>query len=205
MQIHISLNTREHIKNGWRNFHWKNVSKITQYEIDIIFESSCYDEVKNKEIELIAKYSPSCNITKGGEGTLGFSGKLHPKSKSVYQYNFNGDFIKEWESINIAGKSLNIFTTRIVSCLKGNRISTNGFRWSYIKHVSLPIVHRMSGKNQITKKKVNKIDIISGDIIETFESINSASKSVDVDTSKISQCCNGKRKTTRGFKWEFAI
>ena len=113
-----------------RNYHWQNTIKCTNYSIDIIFESNSYDEIKNKEIELIEKNKPSCNITKGGEGTLGFSGTLHPKSKKVYQYNFDGNFIKEWDSINIAGKTLNIFSTRIVACLKGKYISVNNYRWS---------------------------------------------------------------------------
>ena len=67
------------------------------------------------------------------------------------------------------------------------------------------VIFAMSGKNQITKKRVNKIDIVSNEILETFESVKSASKSVNIHTGKISNCCNGKRKTCRGFKWEFAI
>ena len=54
------------------------------------------------------------------------------------------------------------------------------------------------------KRKVNQIDISTGKIIKTFNSIADASRVFH--TSNIGECCRGKygRKTVCGYKWEFA-
>lgn len=54
------------------------------------------------------------------------------------------------------------------------------------------------------KRKVNQIDISTGKIIKTFNSIADASR--EFKTSNIGECCRGKygRKTVCGYKWEFA-
>lgn len=186
-----------------RNQHWKRVVKKVDYVIEILFESDEYNEIKQKEIELIKLYPDLVNYTQGGQGTLGLNGKKHPKSKKVYQYSKEGFFIKKWDSINLAGEKLEIHTTNIVSCLKGKLKSIKGFRWSYKKKNKLEPLINLSGKFQKTKKKVYKIDIITGDILQIFDCINDAAKSVNIHAGKISQCCNNKRKTCRNFKWKF--
>ena len=54
------------------------------------------------------------------------------------------------------------------------------------------------------KRKVNQIDILTGKIIKTFNSI--ADANCEFKTSNIGECCRGKygRKTVCGYKWEFA-
>jgi hypothetical protein len=60
-----------------RNIFWKRITSITNYEIEIMFEDISYEEACNKEKEFIKLYGRSinggtlCNLTDGGEGTLG--------------------------------------------------------------------------------------------------------------------------------------
>lgn len=186
-----------------RNKHWKHIVDKVGYRIEIVCESNDYNKIKEKEIELIKLYSNLVNYTEGGQGTLGLNGKNHIKSKQVYQYDIDGKFIKKWESINLAAQNLDIFSTNIVSCLKKKIKSTKGYRWSYKKHKKLEPILRLTGKFQKTKKKVYKLDIKSDKILEIFDCVNDAAKSVNIHPGKISQCCNGKRKTCRNFKWSF--
>lgn len=51
--------------------------------------------------------------------------------KKIIQYSLNGDFIKEWESINKAGSQLNIFSQNIHKCCNGKRKKAGGYKWSY--------------------------------------------------------------------------
>jgi hypothetical protein len=51
----------------------------------------------------------------------------------VYQYDLEGNFIKEWECINDAAKALNLHVTNISKCCKEKQISTGGFTWRYFK------------------------------------------------------------------------
>lgn len=49
----------------------------------------------------------------------------------VIQLSLDGEFIKEWESIAEAAKSLNIIKSNISRCCKGIRKTVNGFKWCY--------------------------------------------------------------------------
>ena len=52
-------------------------------------------------------------------------------SKSILQYDLDGNFIREWESISNASKKLNLNPSNIVSNLKDRHNSCGGFKWSY--------------------------------------------------------------------------
>lgn len=66
-----------------------------------------------------------------------------------------------------------------------------------------------SSLDQITKYKtklyqevsVDMIDIITGNIIKTYNSMSEAIQDGH-KSSHISQCCNGKKKTYHGFIWK---
>lgn len=51
--------------------------------------------------------------------------------KKVFQYSKNGEFIKEYKSIQYAADSLGIFPTNIIECCKGRRKSAGGYIWKY--------------------------------------------------------------------------
>lgn len=64
-------------KSG-RNQFWINIISKTDYEVEILFESNDYDFIKSKESEFIKIYGRKdlkqgvlCNLTDGGEGSLG--------------------------------------------------------------------------------------------------------------------------------------
>jgi hypothetical protein len=53
-------------------------------------------------------------------------------------------------------------------------------------------------------KAVNKLSI-AGELIDTFNSITDAAKSISEKArcGNISMCCKGKRPTAYGFRWEY--
>lgn len=53
------------------------------------------------------------------------------KSKRVFQYTTNGDFVKDWESMTIVTKKLGISTQSISKCCKGLIKTAGGFVWKY--------------------------------------------------------------------------
>ena len=59
------------------------------------------------------------------------SGEKSVRSKKVNQYDINGNFIKTWESMNIAKETLNI--GHIHECCKGRRKTAGGFKWEYYR------------------------------------------------------------------------
>ena len=53
------------------------------------------------------------------------------QSKTVLQFDKNGNFIKEWPSINEAARITNMPASNIVRCCKGRRKTHKGFIWKY--------------------------------------------------------------------------
>lgn len=54
-----------------------------------------------------------------------------------------------------------------------------------------------------TDKTVEKIDPLTGEVVDTFQSITLASKSVGSTVQLISMACNGKVEKAKGFVWRF--
>ena len=54
-----------------------------------------------------------------------------------------------------------------------------------------------------TNKPVNKIDIETGEVIDSYDSVLEASKSVGATAPLIGMACNDKIKTAKGFVWRF--
>lgn len=65
------------------------------------------------------------------------------------------------------------------------------------------ILDKFRGKNSPRAKAVQQIDINTGKIIAIFDTINEAAQSQKVDRAFIRLCCQGKRKSVRGFIWKF--
>ena len=52
-------------------------------------------------------------------------------------------------------------------------------------------------------KSVYRIDKVSGEVIDIYESASAAARACGLLESKISLVCNGKRHTTGGYKWRY--
>ena len=53
------------------------------------------------------------------------------QSKTVLQFDKNGNFIKDWPSINEAARITNMSAGAIVKCCKGRQKTYKGFIWKY--------------------------------------------------------------------------
>lgn len=121
---------------------------------------------KEREIYWISYYksiNPELtNISNGGQGCTG--GRRYEdieRRKTVYQYTKDHKFIKKWDSITYAGKSLNISKVGIsASAAPTNRKkSAGGFIWSFDPELKTPVELSLSelfineGENPLFKIK----------------------------------------------------
>lgn len=97
--------------------------------------------------------------------------------KKVYQYDLNGNFIKEWNNASEASKYLNILTTQISQVCRGKTRFAKNFVFSYSKNFILK-EHKQRTKLKV-KDIINNSEKIYNSITE-FCKINNIS-----DTSVI--------------------
>lgn len=57
------------------------------------------------------------------------------------------------------------------------------------------------GYNGGTNKVISKVDAITGEVLNTYNSITDASESVGVNKTAISHVINGRSKTCKGYNW----
>lgn len=72
----------------------------------------------------------------------------------------------------------------------------------YVKNNPIPMP---PGKKRVgMKKEVIQLDPVTKEIVSRYESTIAASNSIGCSNGNISECCNGKRKSAKGFLWQFA-
>lgn len=85
-------------------------------------------------------------------------GKDNCKSVPILQYNLDGNFIKEWDSIVIACTELKISRKNISSACSGYRKSSQGFMWRYKNNnkidIKIPTYKGQKVHNRLFDKKI---------------------------------------------------
>ncbi|MDD4930591.1 MAG: HNH endonuclease [Candidatus Colwellbacteria bacterium] len=162
------------------NEEWKDIITIGEHSF-IIYQISSHGRLRNKTRNKIL--SPSI-----------ISGYYHinlSSEKSVLCSLYVHRIVAE---LFVSGKS---DINKIVNHLDGNRLNNHytNLEWTTIKGNTVHAVGR----------KVNQIDIVSREVINTFDTITDAYKSFGKPcNSHISRCCKGTGSYTLGYDWEYA-
>lgn len=77
--------------------------------------------------------TPSENIKKAYDTGLIKKnlGKDCHNTKTVNQYDLDGNFIKKWNGVGEINRELGLSKTIIYECCKGKKIKAHGFKWKY--------------------------------------------------------------------------
>ena len=172
---------------------WKIIVKKTEYKVEILFESNNYQEIKNKEIEFIKLYGridkktgTLANMTDGGDGTIGWvpseeniqnmrnsnKNRVYTHGNIIYQYDLEGNFIKEWVTIQEASTFIKVCKSNLSKIIKYNKNGNfcKGFYWTnFLSDKIEPKKYR----DDFTGKIV-MIDSIDNSIIKEFKTKRSA-------------------------------
>lgn len=119
------------------------------------------------------------------------------QGKAVKQYDKNGKFIKEWTYIKEAADNYNTTASNISKCCRRDKNHTTcaGYIWRHSDD-KLPVL------DGITVKKLLQLDL-NGNIVKEWDSATQACETGLFSAAGISNCCNGKIKTYKGFIWKF--
>jgi hypothetical protein len=70
------------------------------------------------------------NLAPGGKRPAPKKGKYHYKAKPVYQWDFDGNFIKRWDCIRDIQNELQYISNVIGNSVKG-KVSAYGYMWTF--------------------------------------------------------------------------
>lgn len=123
---------------------------------------------------------------------------IKSSSKAIEQYDLEGNFIKEWDSLANASKKLNISRGTLCSCLKGSIKSCGCFQWKYKN--SDKVINNYNSK--ILIRKIVQLDL-DNNLINVYDNLHDAQRKTGVWMTQIRKCCNKEPmyNTAKGFKW----
>ena len=163
-------------KYGPDKFQRKTLKVFDTLQEALLLEAELVNEDFIKRVDVY-------NITLGG----GLPPNL---SKVIYQYDLNGNFIKEWDSIISITNYYNVNKDRIRMVIDGKRSFAQSY-WSEEKYNILNIQeYRPSARSSIRQYTT------TGMYLNTFKNVTEAAKSLDIDKAKIINAIYGKYATS---------
>ena len=128
--------------------------------------------------------------------------EMSPKSKGVVKFSIkDGTKLEEYRSINIASKKNNISRIHITQCCNGVSYRAGDYIWRWKDDCeNVDKIEVVLSPFEV--KKIGKYDT-NGNLLETYDGLRMAAKSVNGSTGAICDVCNGKHKTSKGFVWKY--
>ena len=117
--------------------------------------------------------------------------------KTVYQYDISsGILISEFESLDVAAKSI-CSTKQHISraALSVNNIY-RGYYWSY------DLAYKFTPNKDKRRKYVEQLGF-EGETINLFHSVAEASIQTGINKSSIAKCCRNVQKSSGGYIWKY--
>lgn len=198
----------KHLQNSWNKYGEKNF-------IFEVIENCTTKKLNEREIYWIYTldtFKNGFNQTCGGGGALGkkhedgwlkmvLSASNAITSKPVIQIDSNnGEIISRYGSMSEASRVFGISPTAIQLCVEGKNKRACGYYWVLEEEYNS---FKFSPFKNETILSVCQIDIISGKLLEIFDSLSDASRNVKTISSSITDCCRGRQKSCAGYFWKY--
>lgn len=202
---------RNHFSTLKRNIHFNPILQrsVNKYGIENLrfkileyCEPEKCIEIEDKWLQYYINNFNVYNINKIHPTRLGqINSKEHRKNisngrnkKKVYQFDFEGNLIKEWDCMYHILKYFPKANSSIWRCLNNKQQTSNKFIWSY--------------DNKFKYKSFNKSKIVyqfdlKGNFIKKWKSGKDVERILEISYGGVNKCCRNKRLTAGGFKWSF--
>lgn len=182
-------------KYGFSNFQ---VEILEEIPLERLNEREKYWIQKYQTQELEYGY----NLKPGGV-IQNFQTRENFKSKhKVLQYDLQGNFIREYESLSQAAKEQGIIYQAISQCCRDEIEYYKDSIWRYAEDTR-PVLPVIPSKTHGRKTAQYSLE---GELIMIYPSANAAAVAIGKPPTagrNIRAVCEGKRKTTFGYKWAF--
>ena len=198
----------ESIRSGSQNYRLRWIRKLTKLELkpEIKFLKVCSSfDFEKYETEYIKIYQSNMltNSDETGQGNKNrkievLERQSENSGRKVFQYDLNGNFIKEYRSTRNAANELNTNHANISRCCNGEYKHTMGFIFSYEKKKVIKVL-----KPNAVKKSIIEIDKF-GNQINIWKSLMDCSRDTGLDNGNLSRVCNGKLPSIKGRFFKFS-
>ena len=122
--------------------------------------------------------------------------------KKVYQYDFNGNLVKIWNSIYSINKEMGIDIKGVRNTINGIYAKSHGYIWSgnELSKEELDIkINKAKKYNNVSKILQYSKDRKT--LLNTYNTLTEASIATGVSTSGIALCYSGKYSHSGGYFW----
>lgn len=126
-----------------------------------------------------------------------FGQAKNKNSKPVRQYDYDGNLIKEYASSNEAARAIGIEGYCIAYCCQGRIGSVKGFLWKYADDDYIKKTHTRARSRRIAQMDKQ------GNVLKIWPSQKAAAAGTCSHASIIGGCCNGRRRSTNGYRWKY--
>lgn len=175
-----------------------------------VYEGLSEDRALEIEVEIIKFFGRMdrnegilANHTDGGDGHSGCHLPKLKLRKKLYQYNLDGRFIKEWDSVTSVEDELGISSSNISTSVKRNGTFANNI-WSY-EYLGESIDSKIKYQMPIKITSIKQIDKTSDEVIKIFDNALQIENELGLRKGArnvIYRCLNKEMKTAYGYKWE---
>ncbi len=205
---YVKLDTNYNLTVGGKWTVYETLKKqINQYDVDGTFIKTWSSIIEaSREI----KASDICSVLYGRNKTSGgFQWRFYDgntdnitptelKSKTVYQFDLQGNLLKVWKSACEAAKTFpnpNAYRKAICATCNGTQAQAYGYYWSYkCKFESRPNNHL---------KSVARYDD-EGNFLESYSTVKEAAESLGLKSSgNIIAAIKGTQKRCCGYRWRY--
>lgn len=219
-----------HVNNNTSKTSYPLYAAIRKYGIEnflfeVLYSGNCsQEELLKLEHDYIIQYntvSPfGYNQTDNTERPINsveaykkISETKRELAKEVAVFDLDGNLLNTYRSIVDCAEATGFNEKKIASCCRGERKTSDNHIFYWIDEYGdfiIPEYNRDPYKGaagttqqQITNKRVAKIDLKTNEILTIYDSIALAARENQCDASGISKVCRGIRNTTKGYKWKY--
>lgn len=123
---------------------------------------------------------------------------LNSNHKKVYQFNKQLQLVNIFQSIAEAGRQG--FNTAMIQqeLMNKSKTLTLGYYWNNSENNDFQII---TTQNTGKSVQIQQLDL-QNNIIAVYDSMGQAARAIGGNHSHISECCRGKIKTYKGYRWQ---
>jgi group I intron endonuclease len=206
----------KHFTSAIQKYGWDNIAH------EIVCEGLSYDEACKEEQRLVALYRSNesefgYNKTSGGDANRAYNEEIRNVISEKQKLRYVNPEEREKASLRKLGKRPSAETRAKMSAAKLGTTHTT----SKETRQKMSETHKTQYKNLPAEEKQRRGDrarasgmktarrvsqfTTGGELVATYNSAHEAERKTGVRNGNISLCCNGKMKSSGGFKWQFAI